>query len=241
MIGQPAYRSMYEVLKREILEGEMAIGSSIPSESDLERRFDVSRTTVRRAVDLLTREGYVRPKQGRGTEVLDYKTSQNLNIVTSVSETLKLKGFSVRPKIMHIDIIPVSPNIAEDLEINKSDLVVCVHRIQLADETPIAIMKNYIPAYIVPGIENQAKSIDSLYKYLDERYNISIESAVDRISARNADSDEAEMLEIPVGTALIYMRRVCYSNTRPVCSDRTSIIGNKYELLINMFGRKKEY
>ena len=237
MVGQPAYASMYELLKREILEGEIPIGSTMSSEPELEKRFNVSRTTVRRAVDLLTRDGYVHPQQGRGTLVLDYKTSQSLNIVASVTETLRVKGFNVRSKTTYIDIIEPSPTIAEDLAIEKGALVARVQRIQLADEKPIAIMKNYIPAYMVPGIELQSESIDSLYKFLEERYNIAIDSAKDRISARNADFSESQMLETTTGTSLIYIKRICYSKDRPVCADRTSILGSKYELELNMFGR----
>lgn len=237
----PAYAVVYEVLKREIMDGEIPVGSLIPSEPELEKRFSVSRTTIRRAVELLSRDGLVKAQQGRGTQVLDSKTSQNLNMVTSVSETFRNRGYEVRPKAMHIDIVPSSPHIAQDLAIEEGEPVARIQRIQLANELPVAIMKNYIPAYMVPGIERQAEHINSLYMYLEERYRISIESAKDRISARNANFNEAQMLEIPVGSALLYMRRVCYAKGRPVCADRLSIIGDKYELEISMTGRSKNW
>lgn len=236
---KPAYAAVYDVLKREIMDGEIAVGSLLPSEPELERRFSVSRTTVRKAVELLTRDGLVHAQQGRGTKVLDCKIRQNLNVVTSTSETLRKKGYTVRAKVTHIDLVPASPHIAEDLELEEGELVARVQRIQLADEHPVAIMKNYIPAYMVPGIENHTDHIDSLYMFLEERYSIYIESAKDRISARSADFSESQMLEIPVGSALLYMRRVCYYNDRPVCADRLSIVGDKYELNISMVGRSK--
>lgn len=240
MLKAPAYALIYEVLKREIMDGDIPVGSLLPAEPELEKRFSVSRTTVRRAVELLSRDGLVHAKQGRGTQVLDYKTRQSLNIVTSISETLRKKGYNVRPKTMHIDIVAPSPHIAEDLGLKEGELVARVQRIQLADEHPVAIMKNYIPAYMVPGIENQVESINSLYMFMEERYSINIESARDRISARSADFSEAQMLEVPVGSALLYMRRICYSDNMPVCADRLSIIGDKYELQISMMGRSKE-
>lgn len=240
MIKSPAYAVIYDVLKREIMDGDIPVGSLLPAEPELEKRFSVSRTTVRRAVELLSQDGLVLAKQGRGTKVLDYKTRQNLNMVTSISETLRKKGYEVRPKTMHIDIVPASSHIAQDLGIDEGEPVARVQRIQLADEHPVAIMKNYIPAYMVPGIESQVENINSLYMYLEERYSINIDSAKDRISARSADFSEAQMLEIPVGGALLYMRRICYSNNRPVCADRLSIVGDKYELQISMIGRSKE-
>ncbi len=234
---QAAYATVYEVLKQEIIEGELSIGSIIPSEPDLEKRFAVSRTTIRRAVDLLTREGFVLPQQGRGTKVLDYKTSQSLNRVTSLSETLRRKGFIVDSKNASIVIKPASQSIAEDLCIDIHEMVACMNRITLADGKPIAIMKNYIPAIMVPGIENHAENITSLYQHLSERYKIYIESAIDKISAKNASKEEAHLLDSPIGSALIYLKRVCYSKGRPACADRISILGDNYEFEINMMGR----
>ncbi len=234
---QSAYVTVYEVLKHEIIDGELPIGSVIPAEPDLEKRFAVSRTTIRRAIDLLTREGFVLPQQGKGTKVLDYKTSQSLNRVTSLSETLSRKGYSVESRDTSI-VIKVAPqSIAEDLGINSNELVVCMTRITLADGKPIAIMKNYIPSIMVPGIESNVKSITSLYQHLSDRYKIYIESAIDKISAKNASKDEARLLDTAIGTALIYLRRVCYSKGRPACADRISILGENYEFEINMMGR----
>ena len=133
MLKSPAYAKIYDVLKREIMEGELAIGELLPPEPELEKRFNVSRTTIRRAVELLSRDGFVQAQQGRGTHVLDYKTKQNVNTVTSISETLRSKGYEVKPKSMYIDIVPASAHIAEDLKIKEGEMVARVQRIQLAD------------------------------------------------------------------------------------------------------------
>lgn len=236
----PAYMRVYKIIKREIIDGEYAIGELLPPEPELEKRFNVSRTTVRRAVDILSREGFVVAKQGRGTQILDYRTKQNLNMVTSISETLRKKGYKVRPKNMYIDTIEATPRLSADLGIPVGEKVVRVQRIQLADEKPIAIMRNHLIPAMVPGIENYVNAITSLYQFLEEQYNINIDSAFDRISAKSADFTDAEMLQIPIGSALLYMRRVCYANGRPVCADRLSLVGDRYELEINMEGRYKE-
>ncbi|MDR1132126.1 MAG: GntR family transcriptional regulator [Oscillospiraceae bacterium] len=236
----PAYVRVYKIIKREIVDGEYAIGELLPPEPELEKRFSVSRTTVRRAVDILSREGFVTAQQGRGTWVLDYKTRQNLNKVTSISETLRKKGFTVRPKDMRIDELPATQRLAADLGIPQGSRVVRIHRIQLADEKPIVIMRNHLIPAMVPGIERYADAITSLYQFLEDRYNINIDSAVDKISAKSADLAEAQMLQIPVDSALLYMRRTCYANGKPVCADRLSLVGDRYQLEVNMVGRDNE-
>ncbi len=235
----PAYIKVYNTIKREILDGEYTIGELLPAEPLLEKRFSVSRTTIRRAIEMLSREGLVKVQQGRGTEVLDNKTKQGLNVVTSISETLRNYGYIVTSRNMYIDIIPASAKISSVLKIPEGDEVVRIQRIQLANGVPIVIMRNYLPKYLVPNIQNYVNTFSSLYKFLEEYYNINIDSATDRISAKTADFTEAEMLDVPIGTAILCMFRVCYSNGKPVSCDRLSIVGDKYELEVNMAGRTK--
>ncbi|MEA4898807.1 GntR family transcriptional regulator [Bacillota bacterium Meth-B3] len=233
----PAYARVYNQLRRQIIEGEYGIGELLPTEPELEKMFSVSRTTVRRAVDILSREGFLRTKQGRGTEVLNYNTQQNLNTVTSLTETLERKGYRVYAKSMHIDYVEAFPKIAAALRIEPGQKVVRIQRIQMADESPIAIMYNYIRCELVPNIEKFSGKFSSLYAFLEEHYGIVLDSAVDHITARTATFEEAEMLGVPVGTALVYMMRTCFRQDNVVCADRVKIIAGRYEFEIHMRGR----
>ena len=113
----PSYKKVYSQMKDLITNETYPIGSLVPREPDLCNLFSVSRTTLRKAMELLEDEGFVYIQQGRGTEVLDFKATQKLNHVTSFSETLEAKGFSVESKSMHIDVIVPPANILEDLVI----------------------------------------------------------------------------------------------------------------------------
>jgi GntR family transcriptional regulator len=233
----PAYARVYDTLRRRILEGDYAIGELLPPEPELERQFLVSRTTVRRAVEMLSREGLVEAMQGRGTEVLNYNTTQNINEVTSVSETLERKGYTIFTKSMSIDRIPASVRLAKELSIQTNSPVIRIQRLQLADDIPIAIMRNYLIPDLVPNIEKYEGKFTRLYDFLEEHYSLRIDAADDRISARTTTPEEAEMLHVPANTALIYLIRTCFSNGRIVGVDHCRILGSKYEFEVRMKGR----
>jgi GntR family transcriptional regulator len=230
---------MYTELKKSIVNGLYVVGELLPTESELEKQFGVSRTTVRRAMELLAKDGIVEIKQGRGTMVLDYKTKQDLNKVTSVSESLKRRGYDVTTKSMYIDIVKASAGIAKELDIKQGDPVARIQRIQLADSRPVTIMKNYIPYNLVEGIELQINKFSALYQFIEDRYGISIDGANDKIYSRAAEFAESEMLNVQVGTPLLCIDRVCFSNDKPVCVDNVAIVGDCYELEISMSGRYK--
>lgn len=239
MEKSPAYMRVYNMLRTRIMEGVYAVGDLLPAEPELEKQFLVSRTTVRKAVDMLSREGMVEAKQGRGTIVLDYATTQNINQVTSLSETLERRGCVVYTKNMHIDTIPASPRLAKELETVQGTPLVRIQRLQIADERPIAIFKNYLLPELVPNIQNYMGKFNHLYDFLEERYGLWIDAARDRISARSATFEEAQMLDVPVGAALIYLVRICYSGGRIVETDHCRILGSVYEFEVQMSGRSK--
>ncbi len=232
-----AYQIVYSEMKRRILTGDYGIGSLLPTENKSMQEFGVSRTTIRRAMEMLSHEGFVRSTAGKGTEVINFKTRQSLNAVSSLSETLRRKGKQVRSKSLYIDEAPADEGFAESLQLEPSAMVTRFQRIQLSDEVPVAYMKNYIPSELIPDAAQHMTADQSLYIFLETRYGILIDKACDRITARVATFTEAQILNIPVGEALIELSRICYMNGKPVCLDQVSIVGKYYEFEIVLSGR----
>ena len=177
-----AYIRVHNEIKESIVKGIYPAGSLLPPEPELEKLFGVSRTTVRRAVEMLERSGYVEVKQGRGTKVLVYNINQNISMITSISQTLLRKGYTVRPRNVHADWIQADKVIARALDIKEGRTLVRLQRVQLADEVPIAIMENHINPDIVRGLEKFDESFTSLYKLLGDEYGIQLETSIDKIN-----------------------------------------------------------
>lgn len=81
------YFNLAEDLKRMILEGSIQAGEKLPSENELSERYQISRHTVRKALAILTNEGYIYAEHGKGTfcsELVRHtKTSRNIAVVTT--------------------------------------------------------------------------------------------------------------------------------------------------------------
>ncbi|ADU27730.1 GntR family transcriptional regulator [Ethanoligenens harbinense] len=239
-MGKPAaYMRLYEQLKQDIRTGKYPVGDVLPTETELEQMFGVSRTTVRRAMKALSNDGLADIKQGRGTMVRNFRTTQDLSKVTSVTESLRKKGYTVRTKSIYIDVIAANEKLSGELQLPFGDRLARVQRVQLADEKPVALMTNYIPYALVPQMEQTSESFSALYQFLERRYGITIDAAKDSIWAKASDFAESEMLDVPVGTALLCIRRLCFHEKQPVCLDMVKILGDQYELENFMSGRLK--
>ena len=223
-----AYKEMYETLKKRITKKEYKIGELLPPEPELEKEFNVSRTTVRRAIAMLVQDGYITVKQGFGTQVVSKKTTQNLNKLTSISESLEQKGLEIGVKGYYIELVRAEPEQAKLLVVPVGTPLYCIHRIRMADGAPIGIVKNYIIASYVPNLEEMGE-IRRLYQFLKEKFGITYTGAHDVIGACNASYEEAQLLDVAPKTALVTVRRVCSIKNRPVELDFVRLVASIYE------------
>jgi len=231
-----AYTRVYEALKNDIINEKYKIGDMLPTVPELEEMFHVSRTTIRKAEEILATEGYIHIQQGHGTTVIQKRISQRLNNLTSISQTLENRGYEVGTKNTFITIEPSTNKVAGILNIEPGSPVVVINRIQTADKAPVAITKNYILRSKIPGIENANTKIVSLYKYLNSNYGIVYTSAIDTISACSATYEDAVMLETTPGKALLTIHRVCYIDDVPTEYDSVKLLADKYEFEVYLKG-----
>ena len=239
MSQNPVYLKVYNKIKGLIQDGTYPVSTFLPPESELEELFEVSRTTIRKAIKMLSDDGIVTVRQGSGTIINGNRTTQNYNKVNSITESLKRKGYKVTTAGMMIEVFPASLSIAKELEIPINEKVARVQRVQCANGKPVSIMTNYIPYELVPGIEQYQNQFVGLYQFMEETYKIEIEYSRDKIYAKSADFFEAQALQVEPKEALLTVHRICYANKRPVCIDHVCVVGNQYEVEIEGRGRSK--
>ncbi|MGA2477828.1 MAG: GntR family transcriptional regulator, partial [Spirochaetia bacterium] len=223
------YLWVYNSLKGQIEAEDFKVGDYLPPEPELQKTFQVSRTTVRKAVEMLSQQGFVFIRQGRGTEIIDFKATQKLGFVTSFSETLREKGFTVTQADIRAEMVPAPRRIAADLKVATGAWLVRIERTTLANDAPIALMTNYLLPDLVPGIEKRIPTMSSLYVFLESEYKLSPDAATDFISARAAAPAEAHRLQVPDDSPLLVVRRVSFVAGKPFEAATLLIVADKYE------------
>ncbi len=227
------YMWVYNSLKGRIEADDLKVGEFLPPEPELQKTYRVSRTTVRKAVEMLAKQGFVYIRQGRGTEVLDFKATQKLGYVTSFSETLREQGFTVTQADIRVEVVPASRGIAERLHVPHAAPLVKIDRVTMANGSPIALMTNYLLPELAPGIEKKIAGMQSLYSFLESEYDLVIEAATDYISARPASPEEAERLQVSERIPLLVVRRVTHSGGRPIEEALLLVVADKYEYCVH--------
>ncbi len=235
----PLYFQVKEDLMEKIKKGQFKVNDLIPSETELQEQYDVSRITIRRAIQELVQEGLLSTQQGKGTYVSEPKASQELNLISSWAETISNLGMNHKSSIISLTKEPAPLAIAQLLNIQEGEVLYKLERVRFVNQEPICLMTNYLLPACVPGFLENGLVRESLYETLEKDYNIVLNRADEVVEAKAAKAREANLLEIKRGTPLLHATRVTYDlGNRPIEAVITITRGDRYSYKIKLVGRK---
>lgn len=230
----PIYYQLEEIIKDLIEKGNLKPGDLIPSEREFSEKYEISRMTVRQAVNNLVNDGILVRKQGKGTFVAKQKIEQLLKGLTSFSEDMKSRGMEPGTRLIDFKIISASKTIADKLEIDEGGLIYEIKRVRLADRIPMAYEISYLSVDLVRGL-NQEIVQGSLYKYVENVLNLKIGYATQILEASNARKIESEILDIQEGTPVLLIQRYSYlDDGKPLEIVKSVYRGDRYKFVVDM-------
>ncbi|MFE2378750.1 GntR family transcriptional regulator [Streptomyces sp. NPDC059398] len=204
------WHQIAERLRSALAKGEFAPGDALPSETMLTRRFGISRTTARSALNELENEQLVTRRSGQGTIVLPPKVEQPLNLLASFADDMRARGLRPGYRLNGVTVQPAPADVARELGIDEGDRTVCVDRVLLADDEPIASSVSWLAARIAdpaapPG--EDALRDRSLYEWIERTTGTRISSGREYIDGGLADAQLAERLDVAKGAPILIARR----------------------------------
>lgn len=205
----PVYYQLKNIILDKIRNGEYPEGSLIPSERDLGESLNISRMTVRQALNQLVTEGVLYREKGKGTYVSKSKIVQR-NIM-SFSETVKKKGLTPSTHVLEFARITDRPDIKEMLDLSPNDGLYCFKRLRLANDLPIAIEEVFIPEKHCPNLEKHDLE-SSLYKLLKDEYSLSVNYMDSSVEAAKPSREEKRLLGLADGTPVLRISSVSYND-----------------------------
>ncbi|MFS2160204.1 GntR family transcriptional regulator [Pseudomonas sp. Pseusp122] len=214
--------SLYEQIAHRLLEeiqrGDFEPTGKLPSEAELCERFGVSRVTVRLAVGMLSDDGVVERKQGKGTFVAAKQVRHGLDALRSFHEALLLQGLKPSMQVISHKLQPVPEALRELFEAAHDCLL--LERLHFVDDEPIALGRSHLPAELANVVWTDVEQ-QPIYSILESITGMAVIRADLAIRAQAADASLARTLCVKRGAALLVMERSSYfADGR--CCDRTT-------------------
>jgi len=231
-VSSPIYIQIHNDIKRAIEAGKWAVGDRIPSERELSRDFDVSRMTLRQAIQTLVDEGILERQVGSGTYVANQKVQEKMSGVTSFTELMLNQGKVPTSKTISYHVMSPSLSEAEKLKLKEDDQVLRMERIRYGDDVPICFEVATVPESLVDGLSKKEVT-SSLYRALEDKKKLTPGKAQQTVSAMSASERIAEYLNIKRGDAILRLRQVtALQDGTPFEYVRTQYVGERFEFYL---------
>ncbi len=199
----PFYYQIKGLLSRDIRSGKYLVGQKIPAELDLAKKFQVSRPTVRQAINELVFEKVLWRERGKGTFVNQPKIDTRLDVLTPFVEEVQSQGLLPGLSIISNKLVVPSTHIASALDLAKNEPVIEFVRVRLANNTPLILRTSYFSYKLLPFLLTTNKDkLEPLYPRI-ESHGFKMIRAEQSLVVVQARKYEAKLLQVCVGSPLI--------------------------------------
>lgn len=227
-VEQLLYRQLYRFIADQITAGTLTAGDRLPAERDLGKRFAVGRTTVRRALAELERDGLVESFVGRGTFVSSGPVSES-NALVSLTALGAARGLTTTSRVLRAETRPATADEAEAFETAPGSELFQLERLRLLDGYEFALGDSLVPVARVPNISTVDFSTASLYETLRYAGAEPIRAEY-TISAAAADERTAHLLAIAPGDAVLLASTATFDHSRLVETSTVRYRADRYRM-----------
>ncbi|NOY94851.1 MAG: GntR family transcriptional regulator [Chlorobi bacterium] len=208
----PHYKRVYEILRKHIKEGVFSQGDLLPSENELSITHKVTRPTIRKALERLQNEGYIKKQQGKGSIVQG--TPKGIGIL-SLSGTTSAVGkenlvtkMIVRPEVRSWEEVFSFPLSEKEKEMG------CVYfeRLRLVNNKPVLFDITMMPNFYIPRFASRKFEVKSLFDILRKHYQIEVKGGEQKILAITADKKLQSFFNVGPGHPVLQLNRKLETN-----------------------------
>jgi GntR family transcriptional regulator len=206
----PLYYQLAQSIEHAINTGALAPGDRLENELSLTSRLGLSRPTARQAIQELVKKGLLVRKRGVGTQVVRSQFRRN-EALSSLNEDIAKAGKTPSTRLLEFSIGTLDQDIRDAIEaaaVTDTEFIK-IRRLRLADDVPLAILTNYLPArFEITEVDMQSKSLYACLRAL----GVNLKIAHQQISARLMTEEEAELLDEETPAACLTVDRLAYDD-----------------------------
>lgn len=208
----PQYRKLYEILRKRIVSGVYEEGGLLPSENELCSVYEMTRPTVRHALDTLVKDGLILKKQGKGSIVR--KPSQNIGILSIAGTASAIGVKNLKTDILQKPVVKKWPG-SFGFRLSKVEQesgCIYLERLRFVENEPVFYDINHLPNLFLPRIVKRSFEGKSLFEILRKYYQIEILGGEQKLKAITPNMKIAKLLKLKPEQPVLYIERKLTTN-----------------------------
>lgn len=210
MVTTNKFLSIYTELTEQIKEGKLPVNSLLPSENDLAVEYDVSRETIRKALNLLSQNGYIQKIRGKGSVVLDVgRFNFPVSGLVSFKEIADSSHQQWKTTVHELVLIKPDEVVQKNLQLEKDEEVWRIVRSREIEGERIILDIDYLSKRFIPTITKDICE-DSLYDYFEKELDLVISFAKKEITVEPATEEDRRYLDLRDMNYVVVVKNIVY-------------------------------
>jgi GntR family transcriptional regulator len=210
----PLYQQIKDALRGGILDGKYPPHSRMPSESELQEMFEVSRITIRQALGDLQKEGLIFKVHGKGSFVSQPKTVQNITSLQGFAEGMASEGHEIVNRVVSFNFVAADAEVAAKLGLDEGARVAEIHRVRLLNREPTSYEITFLPEALGKKLQRADLVTRDIFLILENDCGVALGSADLSIDAIPAHPPISHALELKKDAPLLRVERLTYDSER---------------------------
>ncbi|MDP4143836.1 MAG: GntR family transcriptional regulator [Bacillota bacterium] len=206
------YMQIANDIRNNIVKGILKPNDQLPFEKDLCEKYDASKMTVKKALDILVTQGLIVKRRGSGTFVKSISNADMNKLVISNQFrglTALYSNQKVSSEVLTFEVVPSSEIVRNKLQLENEDFVYNILRVRYVDGAPTVMEHMYMPIALIPGLKRK-NATESIYSYIEGDLGYKIQSSHRAISVRKSNELEQSKLKLEVNDPVAVVEQVAY-------------------------------
>ncbi|NFB22079.1 trehalose operon repressor, partial [Clostridium botulinum] len=204
------YLTIYNEISNKIENNKIQSGEKLSSENEMMKEYNVSRDTIRKALNLLESNGYIQKVKGKGSFVLDInKFDFPVSGLTSFKELSTRMGVESNTLVKELKLIKPDNFLMKQLNLSKNDDVWKVIRVREIDNKKIILDKDFFNKKYVPLLTKDICE-NSIYEYLENELGLKISFAKKEITVQQATQEDKSYLDFENYNMIVVVKNYIY-------------------------------
>jgi GntR family transcriptional regulator len=206
----PLYYQLMNIIEELINSGTYKPGELIPSENQLCKQYEISRTTVRQAIQELVNSGKLIRTQGRGTFVNTARFEKPTYRLSGFTQDMKELGLVPNSKTLQFAPLMPPSHVSEALRLEENEAAIILERLRFASKDVMGVDISYFSFKRFMKLLNMDFENNSLYQTLEKEFGVIPIRSKDYVEARRCPREIADLLEISPGDPVLFLREFVY-------------------------------
>ncbi|MGM9985881.1 MAG: GntR family transcriptional regulator [Bacillaceae bacterium] len=209
------YKLVVSEMEKEILAGKYNFNSKLPTEEELMKKFNVSRNTIRKAIEVLAEQGYIYQVQGSGIFLREFSKPGCITMRGMKGLTNEFSGDVLTSELLELNLIEANEELAKKMKCEVNTKVYHVIRVRYLNGESFAVEESFFNKDIIPYL-NKEICDSSIYKYITDDLKLNIGFADKVIYSEKLTEKEAKLLDLEAGDPTLVVENTVFLNTGAV-------------------------